>query len=47
MSKKIKNLLINGIHEIDNTARPQILKDNEKYYQLIENFYNKSNRSFS
>ena len=41
---KTKNLLINGIHEIDNTARPQILKkeDNEKYYQLIENFYNKS-----
>lgn len=44
VKERYKNLLINGIHEIDNTARPQILKkeDNEKYYQLIENFYNKS-----
>ena len=44
VKKEFQNILINGLHEVDNTARPQIIvrEQNEKYYDLINNYYKKT-----
>lgn len=44
VKKEFQNILINGLHEVDNTARPQIIvrEQNEKYYDLIYNYYKKT-----